>query len=463
MNDGTKSIPALPPALDWMRDPGLEACLVGSAALFLACGERGLPPPPEPHDLDLAWRPDPDEGARILTGKGFEVSATEGGLGRGTLAFRCEGRRFEITSFRCGGEGFAERIAEDASRRDMTIGAIYYRLSDRTIHDPMDGLEDWMHGRIRACGDVRDRIREHPIRALRYLRRASLLGFHLDPPTRKGLRASAREAAAGMLPEAVGQEIRRTLLECPSPGAFFQMCEEEDLLAPLIPELAPLFDGRAAGRIRHHAEVSQALHMILCLRVAAELSAERRLAEPRKHSLMLAVLCHDLGKGKTPGSALPSHHGHGAAGVPIVEAFFDRFPGLGNRRVRLFCKALARNHLILTKLRRLRPGTLADLWERDLRPFREELDLCALAVRSDKEGRLEAADIGLPPHPEHERRESPEELENRVLKDLEEIDAICRSVDGGESAAKFEGRPEDIRRDLRDRRIEAIVRAGYVR
>ena len=69
----------------WLRDAALEVCAVGSTALCEACRRQGLPLPPEPYDVDLSWRPSPDEGAALLAERGIEVTATEGAIGRGTL------------------------------------------------------------------------------------------------------------------------------------------------------------------------------------------------------------------------------------------------------------------------------------------------------------------------------------------------------------------------------------------
>jgi tRNA nucleotidyltransferase (CCA-adding enzyme) len=37
-----------------------------------------------------------------------------------------------------------------------------------------------------------------------------------------------------------------------------------------------------------------------------------------------ATLCHDLGKGLTPKALWPRHHGHGPAGVKLVEQLCAR-------------------------------------------------------------------------------------------------------------------------------------------
>ena len=50
----------------------------------------------------------------------------------------------------------------------------------------------------------------------------------------------------------------------------------------------------------------------MALAIAARLTPEV--------DVRFATLCHDLGKGLTPKEFWPHHHGHGPAGVRLVEA-----------------------------------------------------------------------------------------------------------------------------------------------
>ncbi len=442
----------------WLAEPALEACVVGSAALAEACAQAGLTAPPRPADLDLAWRLSPEEGARLCHAHGLDAKATPGALTRGTLGVHIDGTRVEITTFRGGGADFHARVAADAALRDMTIGALYWSLADGAILDPMNGLADWRGRCIRACGSAADRIREHPIRLLRYVRRATQLGFWLDNATRRGLRSAAAHTA-NIVPEALAEELRRVLVTCSSPGVFFQVCAEETTLSEFLPELAPQFDGRPAGRIRWHPEISQALHMVLALRTAASLATERGLRESERIRLVLGVLLHDLGKGTTPEAELPSHPGHEAAGVQCIESLFRRLPALASKRTKTFCKNMARDHLLLAGLRRLKPGTLVDLWDRDLAPMRDDHRLLAAAVRCDREGRLQPSLLGLPVA--DTPAETPDALEQRIANDLEELDSVLRGVSGTASAELFPGDPTRLRCHLRAARCQALAAAGY--
>jgi len=72
---------------------------------------------------------------------------------------------------------------EDAVRRDITINALYYDISDFTVKDYVGGVADLHAGLMRMIGDPATRFREDPVRMLRVVRFSSKLGFKIDPAT----------------------------------------------------------------------------------------------------------------------------------------------------------------------------------------------------------------------------------------------------------------------------------------
>ena len=79
-------------------------------------------------------------------------------------------------------------VSEDASRRDLTVNALYYDPSDNTIHDFTDGLSDIDNRTIRMIGIPSTRYREDPVRLLRVARFAAKLGFSIESKTAKPMR-----------------------------------------------------------------------------------------------------------------------------------------------------------------------------------------------------------------------------------------------------------------------------------
>jgi tRNA nucleotidyltransferase (CCA-adding enzyme) len=379
-----REIAGLREVAPWLFAPELCTCVVGSAALVEACARAGLEPPAA-EDLDLAWALDPDAGRALLDRHGVGLPTTEGSRDRGTLAFRAGGgRRIEITTFRGAGRSPAERIEQDLGRRDMTIGAIAWWLAEDRIVDPSGGLDDWRAGRIEPVGEALERIAEHPIRYLRWFRRAHELGFELS---RKIRRLRFDPAWFEPIPrEALAAELRRALDRLRSPGALLVELHEAGALASLAAELAPQFDGRPAGPLRHHPELGQGLHLVLALEWAA--ARARDLPAADRNAVMVAVLTHDLGKNLTRPADLPSHPGHEGDGVPLVRSLLDRLPGLTDPRGRKLAEQVCRLHLLVRRLGEMRGGTLAGLYERELRGADFPLPLFALAVGADVGGRL---------------------------------------------------------------------------
>ena len=388
----SERVAALRAAAPWLAAPELGACVVGSAALGEACRRAGVAGP-RVGDVDLAWALDVDVGEALLRARGVYVATTTANRARGTLAIKLDADRYEITSLRGAapaGASLAERLALDLSLRDMTVGALAWRLADDALLDPLNGLAHWRAQRIVACGDPLARVREHPVRLLRYYRRAHEWGFALDGAIR---RIAVDGATLATIPaEAASSELRSALLRCKSPGRFLHELHEAGALAPLAPELAVQFGPMPAGPVRDHPEVSQALHVTLALQWAGEATAGRN--DEDRLTVLVAVLCHDLGKNASPAAEWPRHLGHETAGLPLVDALLDRLPSLADARTRRLARAVCALHLEMRRFHELRRGTLAELYEQWFKGNAFPVELFAIAVAADSGGRLDSGDAG---------------------------------------------------------------------
>jgi tRNA nucleotidyltransferase (CCA-adding enzyme) len=249
---------------------------------------------------------------------------------------------------------------------------------------------------------------------LRYYRRAHQWNFEVDKAIRDV--SLEPEILNQVPPEAIASELRSALLDCASPGAFLLDLDECDLLAVISPELALQFDGRPAGPVRYHPEVSQSSHMILALEWIASRSAH--LDDRERNRALVAVLCHDLGKGYTPAEKFPAHHGHEESGLEPLRALLGRYPGLTDSRGRRLAEAVCVLHLTIRRVDELRPASRAKLYGKHLRAKDFPVHVFALAVGADSGGRLGQGARG-------------DEVTRRVEADLEWIRGQCETVDVG--------------------------------
>jgi tRNA nucleotidyltransferase (CCA-adding enzyme) len=161
-----------------------------------------------------------------------------------------------------------------------------------------------------------------------------------------------------------------------------------------------------------------------------------------------AALTHDLGKGTTPAEILPSHKGHEARSVGLIEALCERLRA--PRRFLDLASIAARYHGQIHKLDELRPGTVLDLLE-GADAFRrpERFDQMVTACEADFRGRAGYADL---PYPQGERL-------RRIFAAVAALDlgpAIARAADPGQIPARIREARIAAIRDL----LAGAVQAG---
>jgi len=101
--------------------------------------------------------------------------------------------------------------AEDASRRDFTINALFYDIGDFSVIDYVGGVDDLEKHSIRSIGDADVRFQEDPVRMLRACELAGRLDFTIEDATSEAIGRQRREiakAAAPRLADEIGQTLR---------------------------------------------------------------------------------------------------------------------------------------------------------------------------------------------------------------------------------------------------------------
>jgi len=204
-------------------------------------------------------------------------------------------------------------LEQDLQRRDLTINAIAQTESGELI-DPFHGQRDLQ---ARLLRHVSDAFNEDPLRVLRVARfaaRFAHLNFRIAEETQALMRQMAESGELGHLTaERVWKETEKALTSR-NPQVYVQVLRDCGALEVLFPELDRLFGIPAPAK--WHPEIDTGVHTLMTLTLAASLSDEV--------DVRFATLFHDVGKALTPPEKWPSHHGHGAAGVPLVEALCQR-------------------------------------------------------------------------------------------------------------------------------------------
>ncbi|MGQ0528632.1 MAG: multifunctional CCA addition/repair protein [Panacagrimonas sp.] len=294
---------------------------------------------------------------------------------------RKSGRGYHGFTFHTGPE---VNLEDDLWRRDLTVNAMAEDQHGALI-DPHGGQRD-LHAHL--LRHVSSAFAEDPVRILRIARfaaRFAPLGFRVADETLTLMREMVNAGEADhLVPERVWKETERALMEA-QPRVYFEVLHSCGALARVMPELAAL--SGVPQRADYHPEVDTLVHTLMC--VAAAARADHVI------DVRVAALLHDLGKAATPRAEWPSHRGHDARGLPLVKTFCERLRVPANARD--LALTVTRDHLLVHRVRELRPETLLALLERFdafRRPDRFELAL--QACECDARGRLGFEDCAYP-------------------------------------------------------------------
>ena len=307
---------------------GFEAYLVGGCLRDMLLGVA-------PKDWDIATNATPEETQKLFVtygGRTKEDPATVYENNFGTVGIKTPSedatlKIVEVTTFRIESAysdkrhpdevKFAKTIEEDLSRRDFTVNAMAFNLSNKTLTkshlvDPFKGMEDLQNKALRTVGDPHARFTEDALRLMRAVRFSAQLGFKLEHKTRESVMANA-----GLLESIAKERIRAELMKMVmTPRAAEGIIEMEDLglMKYVIPELR---EGLGCGQNKHHI-YTVFDHNVRALNYAVE----------KEYSLVvrLSSLLHDVGKPRTKGGDGPdsTFHNHEVVGAKMTLKIMDR-------------------------------------------------------------------------------------------------------------------------------------------
>ncbi|MDB6096398.1 MAG: Multifunctional protein, partial [Francisellaceae bacterium] len=231
----------------------------------------------------------------------YALARTERKIGSGYYGFECDFNP-SVT------------LEEDLLRRDLTINAMAFDQNNQLI-DPFNGKQDLENKILRHVSPA---FMEDPVRILRIARftaRFSHLGFTIAPETIQLMKSMVQKGEVNALvPERVWKEMEKALME-QTPTRFFEVLKEVGALKVLWSDLDKLWG--IPQPEQWHPEVDTGIHVMKCL--------EQAQLEKADAYTRFAVLCHDLGKGRTPIKEWPSHRGHEEAGVPLIKEFCNHY------------------------------------------------------------------------------------------------------------------------------------------
>jgi len=178
--------PAALKVLYGLKEAGFDAFLVGGCVRDLLLGY-------EPKDFDVSTNASPEEVNKVfrrsqLIGRRFKLVHVRFGqeiIEVATFRAPPQAEQHVDDAGRIMRDNVYGTLEQDAWRRDFTINALYYNISDFSIVDYTGGLADLRAGKIRLIGDVETRYREDPVRMLRALRFVGKLGLTLDAETER--------------------------------------------------------------------------------------------------------------------------------------------------------------------------------------------------------------------------------------------------------------------------------------
>lgn len=253
-----------------LNKAGYKAYLVGGGVRDILLGL-------EPKDFDVVTNATPDEIKALfrncrLVGRRFRLAHIV--FGRDVIevaTFRGHHGESSDNISKSNAEGRLLRdnvygeIDEDAERRDFTVNALYYDISDYSIRSYGGGITDLRSRNIKMIGDPETRYREDPVRMLRAVRFATKLDMVIEEHTAKPIPALASLLAD--IPAARMYEEVLKLFFAGKAEANFKLMNEFGLFEPLFPQVHALLAESPKGEA---ARMIQAIMRNTDLRVSQD-------------------------------------------------------------------------------------------------------------------------------------------------------------------------------------------------
>ncbi|MDO8551650.1 MAG: CCA tRNA nucleotidyltransferase [bacterium] len=234
-------------------------------------------------------------------------------------------------------------IQDAARRRDFTINSLAADPLTGELFDYFGGVED-LKNRVLRITDA-ERFRDDPLRVLRALQFIGRFGLRLDPDSLPVLREMA--PLLSQLPkERIGEEWRKLLLKSEKPSLGLTAGMTLDVLTHLHPEFVSL--SQTPQEHDWHPEGDVWVHTLMSVDEAGQIIRREELSSDQALTVVLATLCHDLGKPQVTEmrEGRITSYGHDQAGAEPAKKFLASIGVDGLTRDKVV--GLVANHLVPT-------------------------------------------------------------------------------------------------------------------
>ena len=215
---------------------GYKAYLVGGSVRDLLLGRQ-------PKDFDIGTDATPSQVRKLfrngfLVGRRFRLAHIRfaGNQVIEVATFRRHPDENELPEDTEQHSHFVQNVfgtpAEDASRRDFTINALFYNIADFSVIDYVGGLKDLETKTLRVIGDPFIRFVEDPVRMLRAIEFMKRLNFTMDQSIYQAIsehKALLTTAAPARIREEI-MELFRHKISAP----VLKQCRELGMLPHLL-------------------------------------------------------------------------------------------------------------------------------------------------------------------------------------------------------------------------------------
>ncbi|HEX6280451.1 MAG TPA: HD domain-containing protein [Pyrinomonadaceae bacterium] len=307
---------------EFVRDSGGRAMLVGGCVRDELMGIAAT-------DWDLeVYGVDPVQLRSILDAFASENDLTIDAVGESFAVYKL-GPHLDVSIPRrerkagTGHRGFVVEgdpdmsFEEACSRRDFTVNAILKDPLTGEIVDPFNGRIDIEKKLLRHVSD--ETFSEDSLRVLRAAQFAARFEFGV---ARETVEICKTIDVTDLPKERIWGELEKMLLRAEKPSIGLDWFYRLGVVDQLFPELAALVG--VPQEPEWHPEGDVDVHTLMVVDEARKLVDE--LDYPRKVTVMLGALCHDLGKPPTTEfvEGRTRSRGHDEAGVPPTISLLDK-------------------------------------------------------------------------------------------------------------------------------------------